>query len=135
MIPLAGSIGGSPRPKEMVLFCAAMLRGLSSIVLLIASCNAAAELSGIVTADEWSRPRRGEALVDMPALNDTISGYLREPGQVVVIRHPGEEEGQLWAEELRGWLVALGIESSHIRIDATPSSQSDIIELSLQPAP
>jgi hypothetical protein len=32
----------------------------------------------------------------------------------MIIRHPGEDSGELWAAELRDWLISLGMPSDYI---------------------
>lgn len=85
----------------------------------------------IITAEDWARPRTGESLVQMPALTRTVRGYLGDNRrQRILIRHPRGEEGVLWAEELRGWLVALGIPSMDIEVSAD-STRNDAVELAV----
>ena len=82
----------------------------------------------------WSEGCRfGESLVQMPALKSTVREYLdveNRRGQRIVIRHPRGEEGVLWAEELRGWLVALGIPSDDVVVSPA-STRVDAIELAV----
>ncbi len=81
-----------------------------------------------ITAEEWSRPRSGEALVDHPAVSNAVRSLLDEPDARLEVRYPGGDEGNLWALEVRAWLVALGIASD--RIELVPgSSQPDLVEL------
>lgn len=87
----------------------------------------------MLTAHDWARPRSGDSLVQMPALTSTVRDYLAQRNQGerrIVIRHPSGEEGVLWAEELRGWLVALGVPSTDISVDAG-SAREDAIELAV----
>lgn len=110
-----------------------MIRGLPLLIMLVFSPVSSAESVQIITADDWARPRSGESLVQMPALKRTVRDYLsqsNERGQRILIRHPRGEEGVLWAEELRSWLVALGIPSADIAV--TPkSTRIDAIELAV----
>ena len=115
----------------MVLFSAAMWRpALIAIFMTVAVSVCAAQTVRVITAEEWSRPRRGEELVALPALADTVNDFLSRPNQLIQIRYPGGEEGVLWAEELRGWLVALGLESTNLRL-VPGAAREDVIELSL----
>lgn len=113
-----------------------MIRGLPLLIMLICMAVSAAESAEIITADEWARPRSGESLVQMPALKRTVRSYLNQRGdneqrgQRILIRHPRGEEGVLWAEELRGWLVALGIPSADIAV-SPESTRIDAIELAV----
>lgn len=110
-----------------------MLRALPFLLALISAPLALAETVQIITASDWARPRSGESLVQMPALKSIVREYLGEDqhgGRRIVIRHPRSEEGVLWAEELRSWLVALGIASEHIMVSAA-STRADAIELAV----
>jgi hypothetical protein len=113
-----------------------MIRGLPLLMMLICTTVAHAQPVQIITADEWARPRSGESLVQMPALKRTVRDYLShtdERGQRILIRHPRGEEGVLWAEELRGWLIALGIPSADITV-SPESTRIDAIELAVMAA-
>lgn len=110
-----------------------MIRVLPLLIMLICTAASAAESVEILAADEWARPRTGESLVQMPALKRTVRDYLvqnDQSGRRIVIRHPRGEEGVLWAEELRGWLVALGIPSADIEV-SPESTRIDAIELAV----
>jgi hypothetical protein len=75
----------------------------------------------ILSSSEWNVPRTTETILAMPALQKTIQAYrISREGQIQ-IRYPGGDEGTLWANELRSWLVALGIASKHI--DLLPGSR------------
>jgi hypothetical protein len=119
-----------------------MIRVLALFFMLISTAASAAGSVEIITADDWARPRTGESLVQMPALKRTVRVYLGKDGsqsagqedrrgQRILIRHPRGEEGVLWAEELRGWLVALGIPFADIEVSAD-SSRIDAIELAVK---
>ena len=97
-----------------------MIRGLWLLLSLLLCSVSWAQPVGSITAEQWSRPRHGEGLVDMPGLNTAIDAYLRRADGQIVIHHPAEEEGLFWAEELKGWLTALGVESSAIRLVPAP---------------
>ncbi|MBF0471258.1 MAG: hypothetical protein HQL48_07760 [Gammaproteobacteria bacterium] len=66
-----------------------------------------------ISRSEWQRPRSGEHFLAQPGLQRLMQRLSREKG-VLAIRHPGGDEGVMWAEELRGWLVALGLSSARI---------------------
>ena len=99
----------------------------------------------LITADAWARPRSAQSLVQMPALKRTVRDYLGQSsgrhagqngghsdrrGQRILIRQPRGEEGVLWAEELRSWLIALGISSTDIAV-SPESTRIDAIELAV----
>lgn len=108
-----------------------MIRGLLFLLSMLLVSAAMAQPVGSITAEEWSRPRHGEGLVDMPGLNTAVDAYLRRPQTQIVIHHPVEEEGLFWAEELKGWLVALGVESSSVRLVPAPVP-AGVIELYIE---
>ena len=146
------SIGPRLR-RGQVCYARPMIRGLPLLIMLICSAAYSAELSAessagsveVITADQWARPRSGESLVQMPALKRAVRDYLGQNAgrddeqggsrntrrdQRILIRHPRGEEGVLWAEELRSWLIALGIPSTDIAM-SPQSTRVDAIELAV----
>ena len=57
---------------------------------------------------------------------------MAEPDQQVEIRYPGGESGMLWAEELRDWLVSLGIPLNRIQT-LSGSAVADRLLINLRP--
>lgn len=99
-----------------------------------ASPAAAAGLTMAVTAEQWARPRSAVAIARLPELPGFIAAFDREPGARVIVRYAGGDEGSLWAEELRSWLVALGIPSAHIELQPDlPLADKLLLELRRQP--
>jgi hypothetical protein len=69
-----------------------------------------------VTAEQWARPRSGERVANLPGLRG-LAGELEQDRKLsILVRYAGGDEGLLWAEELRGWLVALGISGERIHL-------------------
>lgn len=102
------------------------------VLLCLSFCSMAfAQHIGSITAEQWSRPRHGEALVDMPGLKTTVEAYLRRPQARIIIHHSAEEEGLFWAEELKGWLTSLGVVSSAIQLVPAPVS-GGVIDLYIE---
>ncbi len=83
-----------------------------------------------LSADTWAQPRDGRSVAQMAPLPELAAAWLRQPGQRIVVRYPGGEEGLLWAHELRSWLIALGIPGADQELVAG-SHQADRIELEL----
>lgn len=69
-----------------------------------------------VTAEQWARPRSGEAVAQLPELGRLVETLDRNPSQRLVVRHASGDDGTLWAEELRSWLVALGVPSMNVEL-------------------
>ena len=85
-----------------------------------------------LSAELWARPRSGAAVAAMPAVRESVQDLLSAPAEAkLVIRYPGGEEGNLWAEELHVWLISLGIDAN--LMDLRPgSSEPDQIELYIE---
>lgn len=95
----------------------------------------AAPASATITAEQWASPRRGRSVVKFPGLAALVEAAEREPAGRLVLRHAGGDEGALWAEELRSWLVALGLPSARLRLAADlPQADQLMIELRKDPA-
>ena len=85
-----------------------------------------------INADEWSRPRNGDRLVRMQALVQGVQSWMAsKDSTVLLIRYPGGEEGALWAQEIRDWLVALGVPSSRTRAQAG-QARDDLITIEVK---
>ncbi|UCH40385.1 MAG: hypothetical protein JSU67_01380 [Gammaproteobacteria bacterium] len=69
-----------------------------------------------LSADEWARPRSGDIIPEMESVRAAVSYWGRGVDALVIIRHPGEDSGELWAAELRDWLISLGVPSDYIRL-------------------
>ena len=95
------------------------------------SVNVWAEGSGIVLrAETWDMPRHGEALLKVPELAAVVNDWQKNPQQKIELRYPGGEEGELWVEELKDWLVSLGVPSGAIELSPGSDAQ-DIINMVL----
>ena len=103
---------------------------LSTLILFVAAGVQAAPQQWVLGADTWERPRDGLAITQMAPLPAVVSAWSKEPGQQLLIRYPGGERGQLWAYELRSWLVSLGVPLQSQELVAG-SEQADQIELEL----
>lgn len=83
----------------------------------------------LLTAEMWARPRSGGAVLAMPPVRDVVQKLIQTSGSRLLIRYPGGDEGSIWAEELQGWLISLGIEPT--LIEMRPGSTPEQIELQL----
>jgi len=102
----------------------------ASAALLLLSTAASANTLRIfgLSADEWARPRAGEMIPELDAVRAAVSYWGRGVDALIVIRHPGEDSGELWAAELRDWLISLGVPSDYIRL-IPGTQQADEIKL------
>ncbi len=67
-----------------------------------------------LSADEWARPRTGAVIPQLSAIRSAVSYWGKGTDKMVIIRYPGEDSGELWAAELRDWLISLGVPSDYI---------------------
>lgn len=90
----------------------------------------ATEFSVTLKAELWDMPRHGESLIKQPELGKMVHYWKDQPDQIIEIRYPGGEEGEVWVRELMDWLVALGIPSSAMT-HLPGSGAEDLINLVL----
>ena len=69
-----------------------------------------------LSADAWARPRSGAVIPELEALRGAVRYWREVDSGVIVIRHPGEDSGEIWAAELRDWLISLGVAADYIRL-------------------
>ena len=86
------------------------------LVLLGCFCSTGISYAetGVITSTEWSRPRSGSQIVSFEVLRGVVSQLEQRQESTVTIHYAGGDEGLLWAEELRGWLVALGVTGDRV---------------------
>lgn len=80
-------------------------------------------LTGVAMAESWnldrtawSRPRSGEVVRSMPPVAEAVREWQSREAADLALIYPGGEEGELWAAELRDWLIALGVEAEAVRL-------------------
>lgn len=44
----------------------------------------------------------------------------------ILIRYPGEDSGEIWASELRDWLISLAVPSDYIQLASGTQSADEI---------
>ncbi|WP_297527585.1 hypothetical protein [Thiohalobacter sp.] len=86
------------------------------MTLLFATIPAVQAAGWRIAGEDWARPRGGEEILQMPALRSALAALDSAPAAELAIRYPGGETGGLWAHELRGWLIALGLPGQRIRL-------------------
>jgi branched-subunit amino acid transport protein len=84
----------------------------------------------LLELEEWSRPRSGQFVASLPAVRDAVAVWESNQNAQIQIRYPVGESGNLWAQELSDWLIALGIEAGSIDI-VTGSIPQDRVEIAL----
>ncbi len=118
-------------------------RWYQTLVLLFALSQAGLTVAAVkdqpahlvLTQQQWSIPRTAESILTMPAIHKVMNRLLhnKQSGNnqySLVIRYSGGEEGMLWASELKGWLVSLGLASAYIELQPGSRNKQEI-ELSI----
>lgn len=86
------------------------------LCILLALPMAHAEQDGVFVLSnaEWNIPRTTQSVIAIPAIRQAVQAYEATSLATIQLRYAGGDEGTLWANELRSWLVALGIASADI---------------------
>jgi hypothetical protein len=84
----------------------------------------------VVTEDLWDRPRQGSRMLALP-LQPCIEALQRQPASSLVVHYPDGADSVLYADELRTWLIALGISGARIRL--VPDARTGATVLDVQP--
>ena len=63
---------------------------------------------------------------ELEPVRAAVSYWGRGSDAIVIIRHPGEDSGELWGAELRDWLISLGVPSDYIRLASGTQSADEI---------
>jgi len=94
---------------------------LMLLMLLPLSLQAAPRIFEL-SADDWARPRSGAVVAGMEPVRLAVSYWSSTPQAAIMLSYPGEDSGELWATELRDWMVSLGVPSDAILL--APGLQS-----------
>lgn len=99
-----------------------------AVLLLVFAISLPVQAGGSVSvsAEQWSRVRRASDVVAIPGMADRLAGWDETGKRVITIGYEGGETGQVWAEQLRNWLVALGVPQDSIRFEGGASSPGNI---------
>ncbi len=98
------------------------------LLLTLSLTSAFAQAAFVIRAQDWAMPRSAAHLTAFPPLAQAVAQLRLHPGARLLIHYPGGDEGTLWVNELRSWLVALGISSEQMEL-APGSSQQSRIEI------
>ncbi len=92
--------------------------------------SAGKEKNTLLHAETWDMSRHGEVLLKVQALVVIIKDWQKNTENKIELRYPGGEEGELWVEELKDWLVSLGVPSRNIEL-LPGSDAQDVINMAL----
>ena len=105
---------------------------ICALFFMVISLNSFAENVELLHANEWSVPKKSSTLLAMPAIHNSMIKLQKNVKSTLKLNYPGGDEGALWVNELRSWLIALGLSSK--RIELVPGSAiSTTIELEVMP--
>lgn len=85
-----------------------------------------------VAPDLWDRPRSAQSVQAAPAVRQAVDVLLARPDARLTIHHAPGADGQLQAEELRAWLMALALDGSRIALAADLRPRENLV-LELKP--
>ena len=105
-----------------------MNKSIIATIMLFFATNVFASDIELLHVNEWSVPKQTVTVLAMPAINKSMRELEKDTNSLLKIKYPGGDEGTLWANELRSWLVALGLSSSRIEL-IQGSAISTTIEL------
>ncbi len=101
---------------------------ISLLMLLMLPVHANSLRIFDLSADEWSRPRSGAVIAEFDSIRAAVDYWEKTADHGILIRYPGEDSGEIWATELRDWLVSLGVPSDYIEL-VSGSQAADEIRL------
>ena len=107
-----------------------MMKPFSLLLLLISGFCLTAQANSVrifnLNAEDWARPRAGAVIPQLEPARLAINYWDSMDGAAIVLSHPGEDSGELWASELRDWMVSLGIPSDHILLSPGLQSSAEL---------
>jgi hypothetical protein len=71
----------------------------------------------ILTDEQWPVPHRARTLVPQPGFGELMSALDRQPQGALIVRHGSGETALQRAEELKTWLVALGLPAARVVLE------------------
>ncbi len=99
-------------------------------LLLWSFISLAGDESVEIKSEQWDMPRHGETVIRLPGLQKFLNQWAEKTDNIIEIRYPGGEEGELWMQELRDWLIALGVPAKSM-VQTPGSGSEDLITLVL----
>jgi len=85
-----------------------------AIALIGSAATAQTDFEVQIAHYEWPQTPSVDAVLQIPQLRSAIARFDEVAPSRMIIRYPGGDQGQAWAESLHDALVSLGIRSSEI---------------------
>ncbi len=105
------------------------LSGLLLILLTAISSQLQAASSVRIfslSADDWARPRAGAIIPQLQPVKLAVDYWDSANDAHILLSYPGEDSGEIWAAELRDWLISLGIPSDYIILSPGLQAEDEI---------
>lgn len=83
-----------------------------------------------ITAEQWELAREGARVAAIPQLGSVVRSWSSASDKLIEIQYPGGEEGEIWVNEIKSWLVSLGVASRYL-MTVPGSGQADVIRFQL----
>ena len=65
-------------------------------------------------ADAWAQPRSGATIPQFESVKLAVEYWTSLIDGSIMLSYPGQDSGEIWAAELRDWMVSLGVPSDAI---------------------
>jgi len=100
----------------------------AAVFLILLSCSLQANTVRIfsLSADAWARPRAGQNIPQIEAIRLAVAYWESGTDALIKLSYPGEDSGEIWAAELKDWLVSLGIPSDYILLSPGLQAEDEI---------
>lgn len=79
-----------------------------------------------LSADLWARPRTGQIIPQFEPVRLAVAYWESGTDARILLSHPGEDSGEIWAAELKDWLVSLGVPSDVILLSSGLQAEDEI---------
>lgn len=99
---------------------------LGILVLFTAISVNAAEGRVVIPAELWGQARSSSSIIEIDGMRELILALEDEGKSSMVIYHPASNESTHKAEELRAWLVSLGVASSRMSFELSERNQDQL---------
>lgn len=94
---------------------------LSLVIMSVASANSVRIYN--LEADVWAQPRSGAMIPQLESVKLALEYWTTLIDGSIMLSYPGQDSGEIWAAELRDWMVSLGVPSEVILL--SPGLQSE----------
>ena len=86
-----------------------------SLILLVLSGLANAAPVYILNVAEWAGPKDGSRILQMDGVGAAVREMDAQQDSRLLLRYPGGDEGSLWVQELRSWLLEVQLQFGSMR--------------------